>query len=119
MTAPDVEGLFAWWAGDDVRRLWRVASRYELPAEQIALRLGRAPRTIAGHRVRSSEVVEVWTDARFELWVDGELAEARPNPYATIQFVIFPNLPRPKQFWGISDIEPLRESPTELNRALT
>jgi hypothetical protein len=119
VTAPDVQGLFAWWAGDDVRRLWRVASRYELPAEQLAQRLGRAPRTIAGQQVRSSELVEVWTDTRFELWVDGELAEARPNPYATIPFVIFPNLPRPKQFWGISDIEPLRESLMELNRALT
>ena len=43
----------------------------------------------------------------------------RPNPYGVIPFVIYPNLPRPKQFWGISDIEPLRESIIELNRALT
>ena len=119
VTAPDVQGLFAWWAGDDVRRLWRVASRYELPAEQLAQRLGREPRAVAGQRARSSDVVELWTDARFELWVDGELAETRPNPYGAIPFVIFPNLPRPKQFWGISDIEPLRESLSELNRALT
>ncbi len=119
VTAPDVQGLFAWWAGDDVRRLWRVASRYELPAEQLAERLGHAPRAVAGQRARSSKVVELWTEARFELWVDGELAETRPNPYGTIPFVIFPNLPRPKQFWGISDIEPLRESLSELNRALT
>jgi len=28
VSAPDVQGLFAWWAGDDVRRLRRVASRY-------------------------------------------------------------------------------------------
>src|SRR5439155_4614563 len=32
---------------------------------------------------------------------------------------IYPNLPRPKQFWGVSDIEPLREPLAELNRALT
>ncbi len=51
--------------------------------------------------------------------MQGELVESRPNPYAVIPFVIFPNLPRPKQFWGVSDIEPLRESLIELNRALT
>ena len=28
-------------------------------------------------------------------------------------------MPRPKQFWGLSDIEPLREPLGELNRALT
>ena len=33
--------------------------------------------------------------------------------------MIYPNLPRPKHFWGSSDIEPLRESIVELNRALT
>jgi hypothetical protein len=119
VSAPDVQGLFAWWAGDDVRQLWRVASRYELAAEQLAQRLGRSPRVVAGQRARTATVVESWTEAQFELWVDGELAEARPNPYGAIPFVIFPNLPRPKQFWGISDIEPLRESIMELNRALT
>ncbi|MEE8421302.1 MAG: phage portal protein [Dehalococcoidia bacterium] len=119
VSAPDVQGLFAWWAGDDVRQLWRVASRYELATEQLAQRLGRAPRVIAGQRPRSSTVVESWTETQFELWVDGERAEARPNPYGVIPFVIFPNLPRPKQFWGISDIEPIRESILELNRALT
>lgn len=119
VSAPDVQGLFAWWAGDDVRQLWRVASRYELATEQLAQRLGRAPRVVAGQRPRSSTVVESWTETQFELWVDGERAEARPNPYGVIPFVIFPNLPRPKQFWGISDIEPIRESILELNRALT
>ncbi|MDA1062046.1 MAG: hypothetical protein O2895_03945 [Chloroflexi bacterium] len=82
VSAPDVQGLYAWSLGDDVRRLWRVASRYEL-------------------------------------WVEDDLVEARANPYGAIPFVIYPNLPRPKHFWGISDIEPLRESLVELNPALT
>ena len=98
VSAPDVQGLFAWWAGDDVRRLRRVASRYELDGV---------------------EVVEAWTPERFELWSDGERIEERENPYGVIPFVIYPNLPRPKQFWGMSDIEPLREPLEELNRAFT
>lgn len=98
VSAPDVQGLFAWWAGDDVRRLRRVASRYE---------------------VDGVEVVEAWTSQRFELWADGERIEERENPYGAIPFVLYPNLPRPKQFWGMSDIEPLREPLEELNRAFT
>jgi hypothetical protein len=27
VTAPDVQGIHAWWLGDDVSRVWRVASR--------------------------------------------------------------------------------------------
>ena len=119
VSAPDVQGLYAWWVGDDVRRLWRVASRYELAAEQLVARLGRTPRAVAGQRPQTVDVVEAWTAERFELWVQGELVEERANPYGAIPFVLYPNLPRPKQFWSISDIEPLRESLAELNRGLT
>lgn len=34
VTAPDVQGIYAWWRGDDISRLWRVASRYTLEAEE-------------------------------------------------------------------------------------
>jgi hypothetical protein len=34
ITAPDVQGLYAWWLGDDITRIWRVASRYQLSAEE-------------------------------------------------------------------------------------
>ncbi len=119
VSAPDVHGLHAWWMGDDVRRLWRVASRYQLEADQAVERLGHAPRSAGGRVPRVVDVIEVWTADRFELWMQGAPVDARPNPYGEIPFVLYPNVPRPKQFWGISDIEPLRESIAELNRALT
>ena len=119
VSAPDVQGLFAWWHGDDVRRLWRVALRYTVASEELLARFDRAPRPVAGVRPREVEVVEVWTATRFELWVQERRVDSRPNPYGVIPFVIYPNLPRPKRFWGVSDIEPLRESLGELNRALT
>ena len=119
VTAPDVQGLYVWWLGDDVRRIRRVAARYETPAEDAEARTGRLPRGPGGRTPERVTLTEVWTAERFELWVEDEPVEARANPYGVIPFVIFPNTPRPKQFWGISDIEPLRESIVELNRAMT
>lgn len=121
VAAPDVQGLHVWRHADDARRVWRVATRYVLPADEAAV-VGLHPRSTRAARGRGSsliEVVESWTADQFELWADGVRVETRENPYGEIPFVIFPNLPRPKQFWGVSDIEPIRESLTELNRALT
>jgi hypothetical protein len=143
VTAPDVQGLFAWWAGDDVSRVWRVASRYTIDAESARELYGSnattataarafSPRVVgdgaqapsparAGDTAPKSsvEVVESWTPETFELWVAGERAEARANPYGFIPFVIFPNIREPKKFWGQSDLPPIKEPVRELNRALT
>ena len=119
VSAPDVQGLFAWWAGDDVRRLTRVATRYALDIDEFAALYDRPARATAGQRPSTVEVVESWTAERFDLWAQGDHVESRPNPYGAIPFVVYPNLPRPKQFWGMSDIEPLREPLEELNRAFT
>ncbi len=54
VTAPDVQGLFAWWAGDDVSRVWRVASRYMLDAESAREMYGAKA---DGGRAFSSPVV--------------------------------------------------------------
>ncbi len=45
VSAPDVQGLFAWWRGDDPARLWRVASRYQISAMEARVLFGA---TIAG-----------------------------------------------------------------------
>ncbi len=131
VSAPDVQGVYAWWLGDDVSRVWRVASRYQLSGEEADLlypstgsgRSGRADgpfRGQAGDRGwRRRTVVELWTAERFELWLDGALIEAKTNPYGFIPFVIYPNLREPKRFWGASDIDAVRESVRELNRALS
>jgi YD repeat-containing protein len=123
ITAPDVQGLFAWWHGDDVSRVWRIASRYAIDAESAQRMYGIAP--AKGARVRSNvartgvEIIEVWTDAAFELWADGRRIDARENPYGFIPYVIYPNLREPKKFWGVSDLPAIKEPLRELNRALT
>jgi len=113
ITAPSVNGLYAWWAGDDPSHVWRVASRYRLSQEALAALHG-----IATTR-RETHVTELWTVDELVLYVDDAPVQRKVNPYGFIPFVIFPNLREPKQFWGISDIPPLMEPQRELNRAVT
>jgi len=113
VTSPDVSGLYAWWLGDDLSKVWRVATRYTLTKDEINL-LYNKPIT-----KNTATITELWTTKQFTLFVDNDPIEDKPNPYGFIPFVIFPNLRQPKQFWGVSDIPPLRQSQRELNRALT
>ena len=99
ITAPDVQGVYAWRHAADPSRLDAIAVQY----------------TGAG----GETTTEYWTTEMFELWQGDELAERIPNPYGFIPFVLFPNLREPKQAWGASDIPPLVESNRELNRAFS
>jgi hypothetical protein len=113
ITAPDVQGIYAWWLGDDTSRIWKVASKYSLTAEETEFL----------YRVKSKDkkatIVELWTDGEFELYLDDALIEKKPNPYGFIPFIIYPNLREPKKFWGISDLSQIMESQRELNRAMS
>jgi hypothetical protein len=113
ITAPDVNGLYAWWTGDDMTRIYRVACRYTLNADEVAMLYGKS---IAR---KTAQLTEVWTAAEFTLYLDDAVIDSKPNPYGFIPFIIFPNLRAPKEFWGVSDIPGLREPQRELNRAMT
>ena len=113
VTAPDVQGIYAWWSGDDISRLWRVASRYSLDSEEAEIIYGIKPKN------KSARVTEVWTDKSFELYLDNTPIESKANPYGFIPFIIYPNLREPKKFWGISDLPQIMESQRELNRAMS
>ena len=115
VAAPDVQGLYAWWLGDDPTRVWRVACRYVLSHEEAEMLFGPLPRS----RRSEHTVVEAWTDADFQLWLDGAILEEQANPYGFIPFVIYPNLREPKQFWGVSDLAALKEPLRELNRSIS
>ncbi|MGD9115622.1 MAG: phage portal protein [Dehalococcoidia bacterium] len=113
VTAPDVQGIYAWWLGDDTSRVWRIASRYQLSAEESQLLYGVKPKG------KTATVVELWTDADFELYLDDAVIEQKPNPYGVIPFILYPNLREPKRFWGVSDLAQMMESQRELNRAMS
>jgi len=113
ITAPDVNGLFAWWTGDDLSRIYRVASCYTLSADEVATMYNK---TVTK---KTAQLTELWTMKEFVLFLDNDIIDRKPNPYGFIPFIIFPNLRRPKQFWGVSDIPQLQEPQKELNRALS
>jgi hypothetical protein len=113
ISSPDVQGLYAWWLGDDISRVWRIASRYQLSAEESEFIYNLKPKG------KQASVVELWTDTEFELYLDDALIEKKPNPYGAIPFLIYPNLREPKRFWGISDLTQIMESQRELNRAMS
>jgi len=113
VTAPDVQGIYAWWLGDDTSQVWRVASKYSLSAEETELLYQVKPKG------KTATVVELWTVRDFELYLDNSLVESKPNPYGFIPFIIYPNLREPKKFWGMSDLPQIMESQRELNRAMS
>ncbi len=105
VSAPDVQGIFAWRQPDDPSRIVAVASQYAMTS----------PEPVAGPRPEL--VTEYWTAATYSTWLGEELVATNANPYGFIPFVIFPNVRAAKQPWGMSDIPPLMESSRELNRA--
>lgn len=122
VTAPDVQGLFAWWRGDDPGRLWRVATRYQLTPDELAAVVDGVSVPdggAGGSGERLLTVVEGWTDETFELWVEERQVLHGLNPYGFIPFVIFANLREAKAVWGVSDLAAIIEPARELNRALS
>ncbi|MFQ6122768.1 MAG: phage portal protein, partial [Dehalococcoidales bacterium] len=113
VTAPDVQGIYAWWLGDDTCQIWRVASKYSLSAEETELLYQVKPKG------KTATIVEIWTVRDFELYLDNALVGKKPNPYGFIPFIIYPNLREPKKFWGLSDLPQIMESQRELNRAMS
>ncbi len=113
VTAPDIQGIYTWWVGDDTSRIWRVVSKYSLTADEVEILYKVRPKG------KTANIVELWTDAGFELWLDNAQVEKKPNPYGFIPFIIYPNLREPKKFWGISDLPQIMEPQRELNRAIS
>ena len=113
ITAPDIQGIYAWWLGDDTSRVWRVASKYNLTSDEVEILYKVKPKG------KTASVVELWTAHEFELWLNDAQVEKKPNPYGFIPFVIYPNLREPKKFWGMSDLPQIIEPQQELNRAMS
>jgi len=99
ITAPDVQGVFAWWVPDDPSQVYQIASQYT--------------------NDDGDSILEVWTDLFYTYYVNNQLIYHTPNPYGFIPFIIFPNLREPKQFWGKSDIPDLMETQRELNKSMS
>ena len=113
ITAPDVQGIFAWPHPHDLTRFTRIAQRYQLPAADVARLWGFATKT------DPATVTEDWTADTLTIWVGETVAALDANPYGFLPFVLFPNQSVPKRWWGVSDIDTFRDTAVELNRQLT
>jgi hypothetical protein len=137
ITTPDIQGIYAWWMGDNLADVWRVASKYSLTEEEAEQLYGKSGSDLRFKNKDSGNpssllnpksnllnpslhtVIELWTAADFELYLDSVLIEKKSNPYGFIPFIIFPNLREPKHFWGTSDLLQIMEPQQELNRAFS
>ncbi len=110
----DPSGLWAWSQPGNVRQLRRIVQRYSLqPAEAEEL----FDLTLASEgRIR---VVEDWTVDRLAIELNGQTISDEPNPYGQIPYVLFPNLGKPHELWGESDLVDLMDVCREINRRMT
>lgn len=115
IVAADPQQLWAWWRTDNPRELSRVMHRYEIPASEAEDLFGV---TTAGTTGRMT-VVEEWTPERYRIEVNGGVVRDTANPYGWIPYLLYPNLARPHEFWGASDLEDLIDICRELNRRMT
>lgn len=107
ISAPDVQGLWAWRQPDDNSRITAIATQYR-PIERYQSTTDN-----------KHAITEYWTAGTFDLYEGNELARSAPNPYGFIPFVVIPNVREPKQPWGASDLPPLMVASRELNRAFS
>jgi hypothetical protein len=111
----DPAGLWAWWEADSPGQVYRVVQRYRMTAEEAARLFGRGAQSSAARLT----VVEDWTAERYRIELAGEVIADRPNPYGWVPYVIYPNMARPHEFWGASDLDDLLDVCRELNQRMT
>lgn len=119
--AVDVLGLSAGWQGDDMNSLRWVREQSEMTAGEARERWGVQALSQNG-LTRSGltdgatvTVVEHWTAQRYRVEVQGRSVLDQKNPYGFLPYVIFPNIGRPRQCWGMSDLEDIMSLNSEFN----
>ena len=111
----DVMGLTAGWRHDDMRRLTWVNECNRMTGQQITELYGPEGLPAGSKLENSYKVEERWTDREVNIKVSGKPVHSQPNPYGFIPYVIVPNLSRPRQFWGLSDLEDIVSLNSEFN----
>lgn len=65
-------------------------------------------------------VTESWTSSEWRMAIAGTTYDVtRPNPYGWIPYVVIPNDPHPRRFWGRSDLIDIEPVCMELNHRLS
>lgn len=108
VTAVDVQGIFVWPLPHKLDQAKRIAHRYVLENDEVA--------ELWGHRAgtKSPTVIEDWTEAGHDVWIDNDLILSEENDM--IPILHYPNEAAPKRWNGVSDIDIIREVTGEINR---
>ncbi len=112
----DVQTLFVESAPDDVRRMRVVRQVRVVPRTAAEVTYDVA--LIAG-TTENVTIVEEWSDATYCVRIDDVPVHDGVNPYGFIPYLIFPNTPRPHEFWGVSDLADILEVNRALDRRLS
>jgi hypothetical protein len=116
----DPATLWAFWEPDNPSEVYRVIQRYEVTSEEAARLFGVHRTHDGGSRAGARViVVEDWRADQYRIELDGEPFSTWENPYGWIPYVIYPNIARPHEFWGASDLEDLIDVCRELNARMT
>jgi len=114
----DPQSLYVECAADNPRAVVTVRQYRETAAGSMpvgGVGLGYTGQLHGG----ASAELEEWTAATYRRTVNGETVWEGANPYGCIPYVIFPNSPRPHDFWGESDLTHLIGLNGQLDRRLS
>jgi hypothetical protein len=114
VSSVDPSGLWAWSQPGNVRRVRRVVQRYTLQPEEAEDLFELA---LPGQG--KIQAVEDWTDDRLRIELNSQVIQDDVNPYGRIPYVLFPNLGKPHELWGESDLVDLMDICREINRRMT
>lgn len=118
ITNPDVQGIFAWPHPSRPNTFRRIAQRYRLTVDDLALTWPNVP--LPARSDQLIEIIEDWTDDSLDVWIDGQLRISEPNTYPFgIPILLWPNRPQPKKWNGLSDLHDLIDVAKELNSELS
>lgn len=112
----DPQSLYVECAPDNPRAVVTVRQYRETPAGGAPV--GGAGLGYTGHMHGGAELEE-WTATTYRRAVNGETVWEGANPYGCIPYVVFPNSPRPHDFWGESDLTHLIGLNGQLDRRLS
>jgi hypothetical protein len=118
----DPAGLDARWRQDDLTSLVWVCQQYWLMP--VELTEAQREKFVAGHPAEFAEygplaAREEWTEKRWTLTLAGVEIDGGVNPYGMVPYIIFPNLRKPGEFWGESDLVDLKTLQQELNMRIS
>jgi len=123
ITAVDPSGLEARWRSNDPRSLLWVRQSYYMAVGELTA--GQRARWNAAGQPGPQDpyaplvAQEDWTATGWQLTFHGVHVDGGPNPYDVVPYAVYPNLRKPGETWGISDLDHILELQTNLNESLS